>query len=157
MSARAGHVRLPSGRGRGQTLVEFALILPIILMILLGAVDLGRAAFVETAVSNAARVGARVAIVDQNVADTCGASPTIARCAAARQAVTLGLGPAAVAVTFLEEDLSDPCAPVAVGCLAAVTVTYTFSPITPIIHAITGDLPISVTTHLPVERAYVSP
>lgn len=43
----------------GQSLVEFAITLPVLLMILLGVLDLGRLFFAYIAVNNAAREGAR--------------------------------------------------------------------------------------------------
>ncbi len=42
----------------GQSIVEFALILPIILLLIMGALDLGRAFFMKIALINAAREGA---------------------------------------------------------------------------------------------------
>jgi hypothetical protein len=48
---------------RGQTLVEFALLLPMLLMMLVGVFDLGRVVFANDTVSNAAREAARFAIV----------------------------------------------------------------------------------------------
>ena len=53
------------GRRRGQALVEFALVLPVLLVILLGTVDAGRLIFAYNSVSNAAREGGRTAIVNQ--------------------------------------------------------------------------------------------
>ena len=54
-------------RSRGQALVEFALALPVLLVIFMGLFDFGRAVFAYNSLSNAAREGARVAIVDQTV------------------------------------------------------------------------------------------
>lgn len=48
---------------RGQTLVEFALILPIMVGMLVGAFDLGRVVFANDLVSYAAREAARYAVV----------------------------------------------------------------------------------------------
>ncbi len=45
-------------RHRGQALVEFALILPIFFMLLAGTLDLGRVAYAQITVTNAAREGA---------------------------------------------------------------------------------------------------
>jgi hypothetical protein len=45
----------PYTAGRGQSLVEFALVLPLLLLLLAGGVDLARAYFVGIEVSNAAR------------------------------------------------------------------------------------------------------
>jgi hypothetical protein len=46
---------------RGQSLVEFALVLPLLLVLVLGAVDFGRVFFGWVALQNAARVGANYA------------------------------------------------------------------------------------------------
>lgn len=54
----------PRTRGeRGQSLAELAVLLPILLIIALGAVDFGRAYFASQAVDNAARTGAQYAAV----------------------------------------------------------------------------------------------
>ncbi len=45
---------------RGQSMVEFALILPLFVLIIIGVFDLGRAFFAFISISNAAREGARV-------------------------------------------------------------------------------------------------
>ncbi len=44
---------------RGASLVEFALTLPLLLLVLVAAVDLGRAFYTYVAITNAAREGAR--------------------------------------------------------------------------------------------------
>ncbi|MFH1277905.1 MAG: TadE family protein [Candidatus Eisenbacteria bacterium] len=48
---------------RGQAVVEFALVLPLILLILLGITEFGRAFWTLNVVSQAAREGARLAAV----------------------------------------------------------------------------------------------
>jgi TadE-like protein len=50
-------------RGRGQALVEFALAIPIFLLLIFGLVDLGRAVFVNNSLGEGARDGARYASV----------------------------------------------------------------------------------------------
>ena len=60
-------IGLRRGRGRrsrGQSLVEFALVLPIFLLMLFGLVDLGRYVYLNSTVSQAAREGARLAAVE---------------------------------------------------------------------------------------------
>ena len=47
----------------GQTLAEFALVLPMLLLLVMGVFDLGRGIFFYSAVHNAAREGARYAAV----------------------------------------------------------------------------------------------
>ncbi|MEO7117701.1 MAG: TadE family protein [Candidatus Limnocylindrales bacterium] len=51
------------GRDRGQALVEFALVLPILATLLFGLLDVGRVVWAQDSISNAAREGARFAIV----------------------------------------------------------------------------------------------
>ena len=54
----------PPSRGeRGQSLAELGVLLPILLIIVLGAVDFGRAYYSSQAVDNAARTGAQYAAV----------------------------------------------------------------------------------------------
>ena len=53
----------PSGE-RGQSLVEFALMLPILLLMLMGTLDLGRLYFAYVAIHNAAGEGALYAAIN---------------------------------------------------------------------------------------------
>ena len=50
-------------RTRGQSLVEFALVLPLFLVMLMAVVDVGRAIWAQNSLAAAAREGARYAIV----------------------------------------------------------------------------------------------
>jgi Flp pilus assembly protein TadG len=56
---------------RGAAMVEFAIMLPLLLLVIAGIVDLGRAFFTQVTLTNAAREGARYAVVksDATVAD----------------------------------------------------------------------------------------
>jgi hypothetical protein len=51
---------------RSQALIEFALVSPVLLLLLFGIVDIGRAIFYFDTVSHAAREGARVAVRASN-------------------------------------------------------------------------------------------
>lgn len=54
-----------AGRGRsGQALVEFALVVPLLLVLVLGVVEFGRAWNVYQVITDAAREAARTAVVD---------------------------------------------------------------------------------------------
>ena len=133
---------------RGQGLVEFALILPVLILIFMGIVDFGRAIYAYNSVSNAAREGARVGIVDQG--QTGGVYD--AAIEAANQATALGLtasDPTQVLVTF-----PDPgnCPTLDVGCPIRVRVQYQFTAITPIIGRIIGPITVGSTAELPIER-----
>jgi Flp pilus assembly protein TadG len=48
---------------RGQSVVEFALVLPMLLLVLFGITELGRAVVTKNVLTSAAREGARLAIV----------------------------------------------------------------------------------------------
>lgn len=67
-----------TGRFRGQALVEFALILPVLLVIIMGILEFGRAWNMKQVLTDASREGARVAVV---------ADPTLTTYDAARTAV----------------------------------------------------------------------
>jgi Flp pilus assembly protein TadG len=51
--------RKPGLFSKGQSLIEFALLLPLLVLIIFGVLDLGRAFFSFIAITNAAREGAR--------------------------------------------------------------------------------------------------
>jgi TadE-like protein len=63
-------------RSRGQALVEFSLVLPVFIFVLLGIFDFGRIVWARNSLENAAREGARYAIVhgDSN-GQTCPVGP----------------------------------------------------------------------------------
>jgi Flp pilus assembly protein TadG len=48
----------------GQSLVEFALVFPIFILLVFGLIDMGRYAYVNSTISQAAREGARLAAVE---------------------------------------------------------------------------------------------
>jgi hypothetical protein len=57
---------------RSQALIEFALVSPVLLLLLFGVIDLGRAIFYYDTVNHAAREGARVAVRASNQLPTNG-------------------------------------------------------------------------------------
>lgn len=138
-------------RGRdaslGQGLVEFALIFPVLMLLLVAIFDVGRLVFAYNDITNAARVGARVAIVNQG--------GTAAETATINQATSLGLTDADIDVSYLEPDLSGDCAaPYHVGCVAEITVRFDWAPITPIIGGILGPITVTTDTRMPIERVF---
>ena len=52
-------IRKNNGSERGQTLLEFALVLPFLMVLGVGVVDVGRAIYYTIAVNNAAAAGNR--------------------------------------------------------------------------------------------------
>jgi Flp pilus assembly protein TadG len=131
MSMRSGRLGRCRDRSRGQALTEFALVIPIFVFLIVGLFDIGRAVFSYNTLTNAAREGARIAIVNQDV-------PTIVA-RAKEQTAIVELNDPSVSVAFWQvkpdgtADTSDPCNLVANNCLAVVRFEATYRPITPII------------------------
>lgn len=135
--------------GRGQALVELALILPILMLLFLATVDLGRFFYSQITVTNAAREAALEAGVNPTsyTAGTCDAITSKVVCAAVSEARSSF-------VTVAPADVTLKCYPVgstvesactkAFGYQAAATVTGHFSLITPFISAFTGGSDITL-------------
>lgn len=77
--------RLRRGQ-RGAAAVEFALVLPLLMLLVLGTIDWGFYFFIEQVATNAAREGARVGAVvgDATAADPCAGVETAATTAVNR-------------------------------------------------------------------------
>src|SRR5260370_6751456 len=77
-------MKIIRGRGRiGQSLVEMAMVLPVLTFLTFGLVDFGRGYFFQVSVTNAAREGARVAILTIYTgpqSPTCSSSNSYATC-----------------------------------------------------------------------------
>ena len=86
-----------SGKGgaRGSTAVEYAIVLPLLLMIVLGLLDVGRLIWSYTTLSRSVEAAARCAVVN---ATTCG-SATATQSYAAGEAWGLGLTASAFTAT----------------------------------------------------------
>lgn len=166
-------LRMGRPRTRGQALVEFALLLPVLVTLLFGILDLGRAVYAYNTIGNAARVGARVAAVNQLVSSTeCNEARPIedpadphwtARTCAAASAISLGVRPEDVTVTYSPPpslpSLGCPNSPsvtnpLHVGCLATVHVTYQWSPFTPVISAMFSSITMDSTSQASIERVF---
>ncbi|HEX5016364.1 MAG TPA: TadE family protein [Actinomycetes bacterium] len=157
---------MTSRRQKAQALVEFALILPVLLLVLLGTVDAGRLIFAYNSVSNAAREGGRTAIINQTPADV--------RQRAAEQATVLGIPsadpggcpatggpttqPTGICFVLRNRDDTAACAtPPTIGCTAIVSAKWEYRAITPVIGDLIGPLSVSSTTRQLVESVCVNP
>lgn len=145
-------------RGRGQTLVEFALVLPIFMLVLFGLIDMGRYVFMNSALSQAAREGARVGAVEASwmgrtdpICGTVGGPVCPADPTALRTDILSGAnrmmspyGAIAIADLYTRCDASPQATAVTTqSCVApvptggvAVRVVMVFRPITPVISSL---------------------
>jgi Flp pilus assembly protein TadG len=156
-------IRIRSRRAapHGQALVEFALIVPIFVLLLVGIFDLGRGVYAYSTINNAAREGVRLEIVDQMCLDI--------KSRAMQHAVALGVSASAVTVEVLQPD-GTPYSPArvcpanpsatdsltaAIGDIAHVKVAYTFSAATPGINLILGSIAMLGETKQPIEATCV--
>jgi Flp pilus assembly protein TadG len=167
----AGRVARPQReRSAGQGLMEFALVLPLIVFIITGAVDMGRAVFAYNTLANAARHGARVAAVNQLApADTvtsCNEDMPIedvtqphwsAKACTAWSSLTMDVTPADVTVEYFnppDDALLDCSGTLHPNCIVTVSVTTTWRPITPVISSLVGPIDLSATSSMPLERVF---
>lgn len=154
-------------RARGQSLVEFALVLPVFFILLFGLIDMGRFVYMNSTLSQAAREAARVASVeafwigrtDANCNQPGGpvCPPNLAAfradvLAAANRMVT-PFGSISASELFTSCDAgsaptgswtSQTCSAAgrSVGALVSVRVILVFNPLTPVV----GQMYSSITT-----------
>lgn len=105
------------GKCRGQALIEFTLMLPIILIIVGGLTDLGLAFYFAIATQNAVREGARIAAGTSGLTAN---DPTI------QNAVVSRIVPSSGLYTITNADVNNTAPPVsAADCARNVTVSAT--------------------------------
>lgn len=150
-------LRRDPGRVRGQSMVEFALALPLFLFMLFGLIDMGRFVYMHSSLSQAAREAARLVSVEAswigNTDPSCNrpggpVCPTDiaalrAHALAAANRMMTPSGSIPTATLYLSCDASTPpsgtwtaqtCDAQSTGSLASVRVVFGFQPITPVIN-----------------------
>ena len=156
-------------RSRGQALVEFAFVFPIIALLVFGFIDVGRAVLTANTLTNAARQAARVAAVsqldpvagpwacraDHPVEDPGDPQWTFRGCAVSAGAVA-GVQAAGVTVAYAAPPGSsiECSAEVNVGCIVTVTVVADFVPVTPVAGQLIGAISMNASSSMPVERRF---
>jgi Flp pilus assembly protein TadG len=118
----------------GQTLVEFAVVTVITVMMLLFVVEMGRMLLVYTAVANAARAGLRYAIVHGS-SRTTGATVNSASGPSSNPAQVLSVisdfaGAGALTTSLLIVSVTYPGSSNAPGQNVNITVVYPYNPLT---------------------------
>lgn len=162
MSARHTHVP------RGQTLVEFALVIPVFILLLFGLLDLGRAVYSNNTLSQAAREGARLAAVEANWVGKSGSDCTAPTCPAttlglkadvttAVNHMAVGLGVISSSQVTLTCD-SRPSTGPSPDCalnngttnIVTVRVTYTYQPMTPILGQLFSSIGLAASASMTI-------
>ena len=116
-AARQG--RKTPAQQRGAAVIEFALILPILMGLLVGGIDASLALYDKAVITNASREGARAGIVARNPPLTDAQIQHVVNQYAQSALVSLGANPAQPTVTIQKGSLGgDPT--------LQVTVSYTF-------------------------------
>ena len=131
---------------KGQDLVEFALLLPFMLIMIMVIFDLGRATFFYSTITNISREGARYGVVNQ--------CATNADVIAAVKDKSLGIDPNDLnfTISWVPADCSAPN-PTGSGTVT-VSVSFDFIPLTPFIANILGggsSVPMDATTTMYLE------
>ncbi len=122
---------------RGQAIIEFALIFPILLLIIMGIFDLGYAVFANNMIENAARTGARAAAIQAN---------SIEYIKQRARSVAPGVNLSNDSQIIISPQVREYKQPV------SVTVRYLYHPITPLIgQVIGGGIQLSATSTMIVE------
>ncbi|MEZ4634585.1 MAG: pilus assembly protein [Caldilineaceae bacterium] len=111
---------IPSPKKRselGQSIVEFAIVVPFVVLLTLGVVDLGRVIFLNTMFSAAVQEGAREGAVTAN----------FTRIQQAVEGELVGVAPGDVVISIERTEV-----------YTEVGITYVFVPVTPMLSTIVG-------------------
>ena len=130
MTSRA---RGDRARSRGQVLVEFSLVVFLSVILLLSVVEISRMVLVSTTMANAARAGARYAIVHGGTRTGSGVDGPSGPAANPAQVVTVVQNFASaglVSASILVITVNYPGASNAPGQPVSVTVIYPYEPLT---------------------------
>ena len=117
--------KLRAAGERGQDAVEFAIILLVLFLVLVGIFDMGRAVYSYSVLFNAAREGARYGVIHPT--DSAGIEAQVRNLA-------VGLDPSALTVTSSMPDSKD----------VRVQLSYQFTIVTPLIQSFFGSNPLTL-------------
>lgn len=110
----------------GQGLVEFALILPVVLLLVIGALDIGRAFYVKVVLENSAREGANYMVYHT----------------AEGKANTFALTKAAVQTEGQNSNLTIPLADIDVNCMVGASVNNTCPSVSTVVVTVRHEMPL---------------
>ncbi len=146
--------RRSAERSRGQSLVEFSLVLIPFMFLLLGIVDLGRGIYIYNGVGQAAREIARTTSVHSCTGSPCtlGDSPETAATVATQKVLVPGLSDASAVIAYQCVNLLD-AAQSNTACVSQefvrVTVSVQFQVLTPLL-GLAGPMTFSSISHIQI-------
>jgi len=134
MLRRISRLENGSHRSKGQSLVEFAIMIPVLLLIIGGALDLGRLFYAHVAIENAAKEGALYGATNPgcDVAKSGCNDPETVRSHVENESVGI---PAVTTTSVCSSGSVESCQP---GDTYRVTVTSPFTMVTPILVPLLG-------------------
>ncbi|MEO2073799.1 MAG: TadE family protein [Bacillus sp. (in: firmicutes)] len=118
---------------KGQSLVEFALVLPLLVLLLFGIIDFARVFHVYLTMDHAGREAARSASIGNDVSEI--------KSTAVNDAASIGLTADKVVISGTRNSGTD----------VTITITYPINFLTPIIGEIVGSITLKDTTTMRVE------
>ena len=143
-------IRASSPRERGQDLVEYAITLPLFLILVFAIFDIGRGVYYYSAMYNAAREGARYGSVHP---EEIGLETTICSLVVDRAiGVDLTCADVTTELEFIDDADADTLPDYG---LVKVTVIYSYPLVTPIVGAALGINTINLATKSTMETEYV--
>jgi len=116
--------KLRRWRDRGAAAVEFALVMPLLVMILLGIMEFGYAFFIQASVAGAARAGVRSYAINWSTANAQDTAKAIAKSGVP--------DPSAASA-----DITSPC--VTAGSQTTLVLTYKYHSLTGLLDAVLGS------------------
>jgi hypothetical protein len=146
-------------RTRGQALVEFALVLPIFLIILFGIIDFGRYVYTANAISNGTREGARAGSVGVRPSPLCDGLGREACIDAVVKANSWGLVDDDISIdSFCERPIGNTSGnPTVDNCKARdglrVQAEVDFFLLTPLIAQFIGDVQVAGETRVTIQSS----
>ncbi|MGL4550139.1 MAG: TadE/TadG family type IV pilus assembly protein [Gemmataceae bacterium] len=149
--------RTPTRRRTGTALIEFAFVVPVLFLILLGIFEYARLLFTWQLLHNAAREGARYAVVSVETATTAQVRAYVNEYLAGQGATAfVGYSPSSNITVFLADPATgaptaEPWTDSGWGDLVGVTVSGTYTPVVPGFLRLTGSFTLSGTCVMTTE------
>lgn len=152
---RAALRRHVARRSRGQSLVEFALILPLFLMFVAACLDLGRVFYANISLNNAAREGAlQAAAKNATFIQNAPCDPVNNNIVCRVQLESKGSS-----IAIASSDITRTCSivgcPRAAGSTATVTIRGTFRLVTPLLSAVFGGQTLNLSSSATAQIEYL--